>query len=175
MASKHQDISGCTTKEKRRKTLGVPGCTYSRLYDIWYGMKFRCEKGDKYRDKWYVERNVHVCDEWKNSFETFKEWAMQNGYNDKLTIDRIDNYGDYCPDNCRWITMVDQNRNRTNNRNIEYRGETKTLAEWASELGFNYWTLIYRFDKLGMTPEEAFNTPIMDKNANLVSHKNRKS
>lgn len=168
LTSGEKSSCGCIEKEKRRKTLGVHGCTYSRLHRIWYGMKFRCDKGDKYCDKQYVERNIHVCDEWRNSFNAFKEWAMQNGYNDKLTLDRFDNYGDYCPDNCHWATMAEQNRNRTNNRNIEYRGETKTLAEWARELGLNYWTLIYRFDKLGMTPEEAFNTPIMDKCNNLI-------
>lgn len=159
---------GCVEKAKRHKTLGIPGCTYSRLYRIWRGMKFRCDKGDKYYDKQYVERNIHVCDDWVNSFDAFKNWAMQNGYNDKLTLDRFDNYGDYCPDNCHWATVAEQNRNRTNNRNIEYRGETKTLAEWSRELNLNYWTLIYRLDKLGMSPEEAFNTPIMDKRNNLI-------
>ena len=133
------------------------------------GMRFRCAKGDKYFDRHYVERGIKVCDEWRDNFLAFREWALANGYRDGLTVDRIDNYGDYCPENCRFATMAEQNRNRTNNRNIEYRGETKTLAEWARELGLNYWTLIYRFDKLGMTPEEAFNTPIMDKFENLLS------
>lgn len=162
---------GCVAKQNRRKTLGVPGCSYSRLDRIWRGMKFRCDKGDKYCDKHYVERNIKVCNEWRNSFDVFKEWAMMNGYNDTLTLDRIDNYGDYCPDNCRWVTMAEQNRNRTNNRNIEYHGETKTLAEWSRDLDMNYWTIIYRLDKLGMTPDEAFTTPIMDKNENLYWHK----
>lgn len=144
------------------------GFSKTKLYRIWKGMRFRCAKGDKYCDRHYVERGIKVCDEWRDNFLAFREWALANGYRDGLTIDRIDNYGNYCPENCRFATMAEQNRNRTNNRYIEYRGETKTLAEWARELGLNYWTLIYRFDKLGMTPEEAFNTPIMDKNENLV-------
>lgn len=140
----------------------------TRLYRIWVDMKFRCDKGDKYYDKHYVERGIKVCDEWRNSYDAFKEWALANGYTDELTIDRIDNYSDYCPENCRWVTMAEQNKNRTNNRNIEYHGVTKTLAEWSRDLGLNYWTLIYRFDKLGMTPEEAFETPVMNKNQNLI-------
>ena len=143
------------------------GDSSTRLYRIWIGMKFRCDKGDKYCDKHYVERGIKVCDEWYNNYFAFKEWALSHGYQENLTIDRIDNYGDYCPDNCRWISMEEQNRNRTNNRMVEYRGITKTLAEWSRDLNVNYWTLIYRFDKLHMTPEEAFNTPIMDKNQNL--------
>ena len=109
-----------------------------------------------------------MCDEWYNDYFAFKRWAMSNGYNDSLTIDRIDNYDDYRPGNCRWVTMAEQNRNRTNNRIIEFCGQTKTLAEWSREIGINYCTLIYRLDKLGMTPSEAFTTPIMDKNDNLV-------
>jgi len=136
------------------------GLSHTKLYRIWEGMRFRCEKGDKYYDKYYVERGIKVCDDWKDNFLAFREWALNNGYQDGLTIDRIDNYGDYCPENCRWVTTAEQNRNRTNNRRIEYNGKTQTLAEWAKELSINYWTLIYRFDKLGMTSEEAFETPV---------------
>ena len=156
---------GCTTKRDCGKYFGESS---SRLYRVWEGMRFRCDKGDKYYDKHYVERGIKVCDEWYNNFFAFKEWALSHGYRDELTIDRIDNYGDYCPSNCRWVTMAEQNRNRTNNRMIEYYGITKTLAEWSRHLNINYWTLIYRFDKLNMTPEEAFNTPIMDKYNNLI-------
>lgn len=159
---------GCMTK-KHVGTMNNESGT--RLYRIWIGMKFRCDKGDKYYDKHYVERGIKVCDEWYNNYFAFKEWAITHGYNDKLSIDRIDNYGDYSPDNCRWVTMQEQNNNRTNNRYIEYHGMTKTLAEWSKALGINYWTLIYRFDKLCMTPEEAFNTPIMDKTKNLKYYK----
>lgn len=161
---------GCATPHNPGK---YGGDSSTRLYRIWEGMRFRCDKGDKYYDKYYVERNIKVCDEWYNDFFEFKQWALSNGYNDGLTIDRIDNYGNYCPENCRWITMAEQNNNRTNNRIINYRGVTKTLAEWSREIGINYWTLIYRFDKLNMSPDEAFNMPIMDKCDNLRRRINR--
>lgn len=156
------------------KTGGMAqGFSKTKLYRIWMGMRFRCAKGDKYFDRHYVERGINVCDEWRDNFLAFREWALANGYRDGLTIDRVDNYGDYCPENCRFATMAEQNRNRTNNIRIEYRGETKTLAEWSRDVGINYQTLIYRFKKMHMTPEEAFNTPIMDKNENLIVGRSR--
>lgn len=159
---------GCKTIRKPTK---LNGESRTRLYRIWLGMKFRCAKGDKYRDPHYVKNNIKVCDEWENDYWAFKDWAINHGYSDDLTIDRIDNYGNYCPENCRWVTIAQQNRNRTNNRMVEYNGTTKTLAEWARELNLNYHTLVYRFKKLGMTPAEAFTLPIQDKRENLVYYK----
>ena len=81
---------------------------------------------------------------------------MENGYSDGLTIDRIDNNGNYEPSNCRWATAVEQANNKSNNHLITYRGRTMTLAEWARELGINYSTLRSRFNRQKLSPEEAF-------------------
>ena len=93
----------------------------------------------------------------------FGDWALANGYQDGLTIDRIDYDGNYCPENCRWITQHDQNRNRTNNRYVTYNGITKTMTDWAEEYGINLRTLKSRLDA-GLSIEDALTRPIMGHN-----------
>lgn len=93
-------------------------------------MKQRCCGYNAKSYKHYGGRGITVCEEWRNSFEAFYEWAMANGYSDSLTLDRIDVNGNYEPSNCRWATMKEQNNNKRNNRNITYKGETHTLAQW---------------------------------------------
>ena len=119
-------------------------------------MKCRCSdtpSGDKHY------QNVSVCEEW-STFEPFMEWALQNGYSDNLSIDRIDLLGDYCPSNCRWVTLQVQANNKTNNHLATYKGETHTIAEWADILGANYNTLLARFNKYHWSDERAIGTPI---------------
>lgn len=99
----------------------------------------------------------------ENDFEAFYNWAINNGYDDSLTIDRINSFGNYEPSNCRWITIQDQQRNRTNNRFITYNNETKTLSQWATEYGFTWEQLRDRIDKLGWNFEKAILTPIHKK------------
>lgn len=142
---------------KKGETIKVP----HRLYGIWIGMRKRCEntKSDAY-DR-YGGRGVRVCDEWHDWFK-FREWALGNGCQDDLTIDRIDVNGNYEPSNCRWITRADQARNRRTNRKITYNGITKTGAEWARELGFkDKHSLLNRLDN-GWTIERAFSTPVKE-------------
>lgn len=103
---------------------------------------------------------VCVCDEWlqPGGFERFREWAFENGYNDNLSLDRIDNDGSYSPDNCRWITMKEQQNNRSDNVFLEYNGEIKTMKQWSECLGMKYSLLKSRHYR-GWTVPEIFSEP----------------
>ena len=100
-----------------------------------------------------------MCEEWKHDFEKFCEWSIRNGYQDGLTIDRIDANGDYCPENCRWVTQKEQCNNRTNNSLVTFNGKTQTLHQWADEKGIKYGTLWYRINKAHWSIEDALSTP----------------
>jgi hypothetical protein len=105
-----------------------------RLYRIWINIKQRCEnpKNDNYI--YYGERGIKICKEW-HDYTLFKSWALQNGYNDNLSIDRIDVNGNYEPSNCQWVTMKVQANNTRWNNNITWHGETKTRTQWAEYFG----------------------------------------
>lgn len=103
---------GCLMQEHLEKGAIRHGDSYSRLYHIWTGMKQRCHNPKSKDYCRYGGRGIAVCNEWRNSFEAFKSWAEANGYRKHLTIDRVDNNGNYCPDNCRWTTMQEQAKNK---------------------------------------------------------------
>lgn len=142
---------GCLQKEKAT----IHGIRYTRLYKIWKGIKQRCynEKSTNYKN--YGGRGITICYEWKNNAEVFYDWAIANGYEEELTIDRINNDGNYEPNNCRWTTNKEQARNKRSNINIEFQGQTKCLKEWAEILGIKYRTLASRINKYGWSVEEA--------------------
>ena len=110
-----------------------------------------------------------MCDEWKNSFEEFSKWAYSNGYADNLTIDRIDNNGNYSPENCRWADVSEQANNRRSCRMFTRDGKTMTLKQWCDELGVSYKTTHRRIFDLGWSFEEA--TSFVG-DARLVKRKN---
>lgn len=95
-----------------------------------------------------------MCDEWLNNFQSFYEWAMNNGYSKGLTIDRIDNGKKYDPTNCRWVDKKTQNRNKRNNHNITINSETHCLSEWCEILGLKYCTVEMRLRR-GWSIEKA--------------------
>lgn len=151
---------GCLQKELASNGNKTHGQTHSRLYSIWSGMKTRCNNENEKIYKRYGALGVTVCEEWKR-FEPFYEWAMNNGYTDRLTLDRKDNDKGYSPDNCRWVTMKEQENNRRNNRLLTYNGETKTISQWANDTGIKYTTL-YRRITNGWTAESALTTPVKE-------------
>lgn len=101
----------------------------TRLYRTWANMKQRCLNETRPDYKNYGGRGIKVFVEWYE-FENFYRWAMSSGYDDNLTLDRIDPNGDYCPSNCRWVSLKKQENNRTNNVLITLNGETHTRQEW---------------------------------------------
>lgn len=107
---------GCEKNERVSILNKIHGMTRKRPYRIWQNMKTRC-LNPKYK-QWenYGGRGITICDEWKDNFQAFYDWAIANGYADNLTIDRINNDGNYCPENCRWTTMAEQNKNRGERR-----------------------------------------------------------
>lgn len=102
----------------------------TRLYRIWRNMKSRCTNQNKPDYRYYGANGISVCDEW-NNYMNFKEWAINNGYQDCLTLDRKDCCGNYCPENCRWITIQEQQNNKVSNHMLEFNGEQHSIAEWA--------------------------------------------
>lgn len=115
-----------------------------RLYRIWMKMRGRCNNPSYHEFSRYGGRGIKVCDEWENDFMSFYNWSLENGYTDKLTIDRIDNDGDYEPSNCRWTTQKKQCNNFSRNHLLTYNGETHTMQEWGEMLGINVSTLSTR-------------------------------
>ncbi len=145
---------GCYHKEMVSKVRKTHGESRTRLYNTWRNMKSRCYwKRQKFYHL-YGGRGITVCDEWKNSYETFREWALKHGYSVELTIDRIDVNGNYEPSNCRWVTQKDQCNNKTVNRIVEYRGETGVFLSMCKKLNVNEATIRSRIKK-GYSFEEA--------------------
>lgn len=155
----HTKSCGCYQKERASQVKKTHGKTNTRMFSIWQKMRARCSNNKSKDFKNYGGRGIKVCESWETSFECFYEWSTNNGYTEKLTIDRIDVNGNYEPNNCRWVNRKIQNRNRTNNNIIEFRGEKLCLAEWSDKLGITYFTLSSRL-KRGWSVERAFTTPV---------------
>lgn len=127
---------GCYKAEAVKTASLKHGKVKTRLWRIWVNMRGRCQQKSSSQYKYYGERGIKVCDEW-SEFVPFMEWALGNGYKENLTIDRIDTNGNYCPENCRWVTSAEQNRNKSSNHFITIDGETKILADWARTSGLD--------------------------------------
>ena len=145
---------GCYSREcvSIRRSKG-----YSRrLRNTYNHMIQRCYNPNDSSYPNYGGRGITVCEEWRNSTDAFYEWAVKNGYNKDLSIDRIDVNGNYDPSNCRWADDYVQSNNRRNNVHIEYDGKTKTIKQWAEHFGFEYEKFRVLFHKVGM--EKAIDT-----------------
>lgn len=158
----------CGVVEEKR--LGVlrrtssPQCRHNRLdrskvvkriHSVWCGMKNRCYNQNVSCYENYGGRGIKICDEWLNDYYAFEKWALSNGYADDLTIDRIDNDGDYTPYNCRWVDKFVQSNNRRNNVVLTYKGESLTIGQWATKLGIHPTTIHGRLKTYGYTIPQA--------------------
>lgn len=144
---------GCLSKINHHKTHGK---THTRLYRIYNCMKERCYNKNAPQYKDWGGRNIIICDAWLNDFMNFYNWAVDNGYQDDLSIDRIDNDKGYSPDNCRWTDRTTQNNNKRSNVYLTFEGKNQSLQEWADELGIPKSRLQNRYYRHWSTKEILF-------------------
>lgn len=136
-----------------------PQKDFKRLYEIYHGIKKRCYNKNCKRYKDYGGRGIYMCNEWlSGGVDSFIDWALTNGYEDNLTIDRIDNNGIYEPSNCRWVTYKENCRNKRKTLYVEYKGIRKPLRTWCEELNLNYDNMHDRIYCRGMSVDDAFQT-----------------
>lgn len=135
------------------------GLYNTKLYKVFASMKGRCyNKRDKaYKN--YGMRGIKICDEWLNDFMCFYNWSIENGYEEGLSIERLDVNGNYEPSNCKWITLHEQQFNKTDTHYLTYNNETKSIAEWSIETGIPYNTLRGRVRR-GWSDEKSITTPV---------------
>lgn len=164
LTSGHTKSCGCFSREVCGDTHREHGGTGTRLYNVWLSMKSRCNNKNDEAYKSYGGRGIFVCEQWENSFASFMEWALSSGYDKNAkrgncTIDRIDNNKGYSPDNCRWVNMSTQGKNKRNNVYITANGETHILADWARITGIDKRTIHQRL-KRGRSGEKAVMTGV---------------
>lgn len=157
-------------KKDKKGVNAIHGLSHTRIYNVWSSMKARCYNPNCPEYKYYGIRGIKVCDDWKNNFISFYNWAMANGYRDDLSIDRINNNGNYESTNCRWATRQEQCNNRRSNYIVEYKGEKHTITEIHNETKIDRRTIKSRIKKYGLCDkvfERNRNVPI---EYNGVSH-----
>ena len=160
---------GCYKRQRTIETHYKHGGYKDRLYGVWIDIKKRCYNENERSYKDYGGRGIEMCDEWKNDYKNFKNWAISAGYDEnagymECTIDRIDVNGNYCPENCRWVDIKVQANNTRSNCVIEYNTEKHTLSEWANILGIKTTTLWTRIYTYNWSVEKAFTTPVRKMN-----------
>lgn len=155
----HTRSCGCSTGEfisDAKSTTKKISLQYPRIYSIWCHMRRRCNDPKDKRYQRYGGRGITICDEW-NDFAVFLIWALENGYSDELEIDRINNDGNYEPENCRWTTDIVQARNKGNCIYQQIDGKTMTLSEIAEQYHMNKSTIYHRYHVQKLRNEELVN------------------
>lgn len=132
---------GCLQREKSSSSNKTHQESKTRLYRIWCNMKTRCYNQNASEYERYGGRGISICDDWVNNYESFKDWAYANGYDDNLTIERKDVNGNYCPENCTWATILEQMNNMTTNHLLTFKNETHNMKQWANIIGISYTTM----------------------------------
>ena len=153
LTSKYVQSCGCLKKEQNRINLVKNHrhkLSNTNLWHVYYGMLHRCYNMDDLRYSNYGGRGISVCDEWKNSFDKFIQWSFCNGYKKGLQIDRVDNNGNYEPNNCRWVDTKQNCRNRSSNILVEYEGSMITIIELSEILNQPYKKVYYKYRKYGV-------------------------
>lgn len=152
---------GCLKKEQDIKNLTANHShkmSGTRIYEIWQGIKSRCYNIHDTRYHRYGGRGIIVCEEWKDNFENFFEWANENGYSDNLTIERIDNDKNYEPNNCRWANLKEQANNRSTNIKITIGNSERTLTEWCEIFNVDFKSAAARYKRNGfISIDDLFN------------------
>ena len=143
------------------------------LWYRWHGIKKRCLNETDARYHQYGGRGVKVCDQWLESFENFAEWALSHGYAEHLTLERIDVNGDYCPDNCEWITRQEQAFNKRDTIWVDYNGEHIQLRKLCERLGVSYDTVHDRVRDRGWSIEDAISVPSQHENSLMSKCRDR--
>jgi hypothetical protein len=151
---------GCLHSEKIRKLMTKHGFSKTRLEQVRNDMQKRCYNPKRSSYKWYGGRGITVCEEWRTNPASFYTWAIESGYEEHLTIERIDVNGNYCPENCKWVTQKEQKNNQRSNHLITYKGKTRTMAKWSEITGISYSTLRSR-QRSGWSDEKTIETPIL--------------
>lgn len=166
LASGQTQSCGCLRKENTRKRSITHNLSNHKLYDVWQKMVDRCCNSENKQYKDYGGRGIEVWLDWKKDFYCFYEWCIENGYEDGLSLDRVENDGFYAPYNCKFSTREEQNRNTRRNRMFTAFGETKCLFDWGkdSRCVISIWGLRNRVDR-GKWPdfEKALTTPLEDR------------
>lgn len=168
LSSGNTKSCGCMQKDFVSSIRKTHGKSKSRLYILYKGIKERCQNPKNSSYKWYGAKGIGICKEWNEDFLKFEEWMLNNGYDETLprgvqTIDRIDFNGDYSPENCRIITIAEQQRNKEDNVFYEFNGEKHLLCEWSEILGIEYSILKSRVGDYGWTIAEAVSNPKFSK------------
>lgn len=164
---------GCLRSENSKQMLTTHNGSNDRLYGVWCAMKRRCYDKNNIRYNHYGGRGICVCDDWNNSYEVFREWALENGYDanakrGECTIERVDVNGNYCPENCKWATMKVQANNTRFNRFITINGDTKTVSQWADTMNVSTRLIYTRLYK-GWSDYDAVMTPKGERRGNYGS------
>jgi hypothetical protein len=154
----HTQSCGCYNRDISKVTSCRHGVYQAdmRVYYIWKGMKSRCNNTHHNR---YGGRGIQLCREWQNP-ANFYNWAINHGYAEGLQIDRIDNDGDYCPENCRWVTAKQNSCNRSNNKHIIFQNKSLTYSEWERQYNLPPGTISHRINHLQWDAIKAIITPI---------------